>query len=130
MVTLCERKAELAVGAVEREVIRRVKPTKSCVRVDHGRLGLVDKRVRQQQHARVGLIGAVLVSAVEVEHKTHESAEVVAARLERLSDVVQLRLAGCVEGVLKDVLSSDFVELVAFLLELRRYADEPGYLCM
>ncbi len=58
MVTLCERKAELAVGAVEREVIRCVKATKSWVCVDHGRLGLVDKRVRQLQHARaVGLTG-------------------------------------------------------------------------
>ena len=101
MVTLRERKAECAVGAVEREVIRRVKPTKSCVRVDYVRLGLVDKRVRHLQHASVGLSGAV--SAVEVEQKTHESSEVgVAARLERLNDVVQLRLAGCVEGVLKD----------------------------
>ncbi len=103
MVTLCERKAELSVGAVEREVIRCVKATKSWVCVDHGRFGLVDKRMRQLQHA-VGLTG--VVSAVEVQ-KTHESAEVVvSARLERLNDVVQLRLAGCVEGVLKDVPST------------------------
>ncbi len=99
--TLCERKAELSVGAVEREVILCVKATKSWVCVDHGRLGLrlVDKRVRQ--------CVSRVVSAVEVVQKTHESAEVVvAARLERLNDVVQLRLAGCVEGVLKDVPST------------------------
>ena len=126
MVTLCERKAELAVGAVEREVIRCVQATQFWVYVDHGRLGLVDKRVRQLQDA-VGLTGAV--SAVELEQKTHESAEVVfAACLERLNDVVQFRLTGGVEGVLKDEPSSEFVDLVAFLLELRRNADEPRQL--
>ena len=98
METLCERKAELAVGAVEREVIRCVKATKSLVRVDHGRLGLVDKRVRHLQDA-VGLTGAV--SAVEVEQKTLESVEVVlAACLERFNNAVQFWLTGWVEGVL------------------------------